>query len=218
MYKYLLIGFSVFLSFYSFGQNEPKIKNDSTKVRNGIWFVPSLTKQINGIAIGPIGSDNICNLDGFQVSNGLNLQIIGSGLFLPLNTKRLGFRSYYQNNKNNDSLKQVIDIHLISAQKYKVKHNGLVISTFGTITTHVNGISISALASTHSKMNGISFNPAWNLITILNGIAIGTFNSSLKVNGLQVGLFNNTVYLKGFQIGFWNKNKQRSLPLINWGF
>jgi len=67
-------------------------------------------------------------------------------------------------------------------------------------------------------VNGISINLLWNLYYKINGLSIGVFNSSLDVKGVQIGIINKTVKLKGIQLGLWNKNKDRSLPLINWNF
>ncbi|MDZ7740688.1 MAG: hypothetical protein U5Q03_02790 [Bacteroidota bacterium] len=182
--------------------------NPQYKNRYAIWFIPSTANNIYGLAIGPVGSEAICNRPYIKSSHGINIQVIGQGIF----------QMFYISNLNETDLLSIDS----SVKKDQVGilavHNGLLLSAFGTFTSRINGLSISPWMSMGDQVNGISLNLLWNLYREVNGISMGLFNDTGKTRGVQIGLFNKTNRLRGIQIGLWNKNEKRSLPLINWNF
>ncbi len=166
-------------------------------------FIPSLACNIYGIALGPVGSEAICNLQRTRKSHGINLQIPGQGIFQTFHIR--GFRlENLQKETGSDSIPE------------RVQHNGLLISLTGTFSERINGISLSGWMSRGNIVNGVSINPLWNLYRTINGISIGVVNHSLRVRGVQIGIYNKTTRLQGIQTGLWNVNDKRALPLINW--
>lgn len=198
-----------FLCIFSIGFSQED--SISTIKRNAfpIWFLPTQRDNVGIIAIGLIGSEAICDNDVHRSSHGLNLQIIGQGFFIPFNFKATGYKVLFH-----DSTEHYLD----EEWKELIKHNGIVVSTFGTMTHITNGLSISAWFSSGKKMNGIALNLLANKYAIVNGLCIAVSNESYKTNGIQIGLINRTRKLKGFQFGLWNVNQKRKLPLINWCF
>lgn len=171
-----------------------------------LHFIPSVKDNIYGIAIGPIGSETICNVTNTRKSYGLNLQLIGQGIFIPMNRDVFRFEQLLKN-----PMPELVD--QIAA---RASHSGLLISTFGTYTDISNGIVLSAGCSYGRKLNGLAFNLFCNKYYVANGIELGIQNQAHKINGLQIGLFNRCVELNGLQIGLWNVNEKRKLPLMNW--
>lgn len=207
--KKLLIIISLILQITSFSQefetNEVRLKQ-----RYGIGFLPSTAENIYGLAIGIIGSEAICNKYYTKKSHGLNIQILGQGIVSPF---------YVFNDKLNfiyadfDSI-----IYGDSTAIKRVKHNGLILATFGTFSEEINGISISPWMSINNKVNGVSINALANNIHTINGLALAFYNIAYRTEGLQIGLLNRTKYLNGFQFGLWNVNNKRRLPILNWSF
>jgi len=172
-------------------------------------LLPSSKKNSYGLSIGLIGSEVICNVKGVKNSNGLNFQLIGQGLFIPLN-----FSVYkYENSFFSDSSWMVSNFDV---KNYKARHNGLLLSLFGTMTDEINGVSISCLSSMGQRINGVSINFFMNLYTIQNGVSVSFYNASNTLNGLQIGIINKTTKIKGLQIGIWNVNEKRKFPIFNW--
>ena len=198
-------------STYSFSQSDSLKFDKKAKNRYVIWLIPSASKNIYGIAIGPVGSEVICNRPYTKSSYGLNLQIIGQGFFQTFYINKVKFKDFHTN-ENIDSL------GLQDTLLKRAIHNGLIISPLGTFTDQVNGISFSLWMSMGKKINGLSFNLLWNLYQQINGVSIGLVNHTAITKGIQIGLVNKTKKLRGFQFGFWNKNEKRSLPIINWNF
>jgi hypothetical protein len=171
------------------------------KDRYGIWLIPSWSKNIYGIAIGPVGNEAACGVDYTKRTHGLNIQVPGQGFFQV---------AYFNIGLPNATEVDVKNMHKITI------HNGLMVSVLGTFTDQINGISISGFMSMGKLVNGISINPFWNKYLKVNGITIGLINTTVETNGIQVGLINITQKMKGLQIGLWNVNDKRSLPFINW--
>lgn len=171
-------------------------------------IIPSIKSNIYGIALGIVGSETVCNNGQSSSSHGLNIQIIGQGLFLPFNNTVFSYDSIF----NSDTTIPKDSLSL------KAIHNGLLLSSFGTFTSKVNGLSISALSSYNLIFNGISINLLQTKSYFMNGLSFGIFNQSHLTRGLQLGIINKSKKLKGFQVGIWNVNGKRSLPLINWSF
>lgn len=180
------------------------------KTRYGVWFLPSYAKKIHGIAIGPAGSEILCDKPHSQVSNGLNIQFLGQGIFQLLFSKQNNFVESVMTERDSLAIKDTA--------KPSVLHNGIILSTLGTFTPQVNGIAISPFMSMSKKVNGLSLNAIWNLVFELNGLSIGCLNHVNQMNGLQLGLINKATRLSGIQVGLWNVNDKRRLPLLNWNF
>jgi hypothetical protein len=195
-------------TIFVFTQNDSTLSSQKLKNRYGLWFIPSAATNIYGIAIGPLGSEVICNQPYTKYSHGINLQVPGQGFIQTFNIGRIKFNKI-------DSLENGSSVDTIPK---RVIHNGLLISLFGTFSDQVNGISISSWMSLGKKMNGLSINLLCNLYQELNGVVIGAVNHVITTNGVQIGLVNKTRFLRGIQIGLWNVNQRRSLPIINWSF
>jgi hypothetical protein len=198
-------------SIFSFSQSDSLEFDKKAKNRYVIWLIPSAARNIYGIAIGPVGSEAVCNRPYTKYSHGLNLQIPGQGFIQAFYMNNVHFQDFYK--IKNDSSKINYDTIPL-----RTVHNGIIISPLGTFTPKVNGISLSSFMSMGEKINGISFNLFWNLYNNINGASVGFVNTNGYVRGIQVGLVNKTANLRGFQIGLWNKNERRSLPIINWNF
>lgn len=171
------------------------------KDRYGIWLIPSWSKNIYGIAIGPLGNESACGVDYTKYTHGLNIQVPGQGFFQV---------AYFKYGLPNTADVEIKELHNAAV------HNGLIVSLLGTFTDQVNGVSISGFMSMGKRINGISINPFWNRYIQVNGVTIGLLNTTVETNGIQVGLINITQKIKGLQIGLWNVNDKRSLPIINW--
>jgi hypothetical protein len=211
MKRILIIFLILISSTLSFSQSDSLEFDKKSNDRFGIWLIPSASKNIYGIAIGPVGSEAICNRPYTKYSHGLNLQIPGQGFFQTFYINKLKFRDFHVD-ENPDSLR------LQDTLPLRAIHNGLMISPLGTFTNQVNGISFSLWMSMGQKINGLSINLLWNLYEQINGITVGFVNQTSVTNGVQIGLINKTKNLRGFQFGFWNKHEKRSLPIINWNF
>lgn len=200
-----------FFATFLFSQSDSLEFDKKAKDRYVAWLIPSVSRNIYGIAIGLVDSEAICNRPYTKFSHGLNVQVPGQGFFQTFYINKMSIKNFY-GNKNSDSL------NLQDVFPKKAIHNGLIISPLGTFTDQVNGISFSLWMSMGKKINGLSFNLLWNLYEQINGITIGFVNHTALTKGLQIGLVNKTIKLKGFQFGLWNKNEKRSLPFINWNF
>jgi len=198
-------------AIFSFSQSDTlKIGKKKTN-RFVIWVIPSVATNIYGIAIGPVGSEAICNLPYTKFSHGINFQLIGQGFFQTFYIRKMKFKDI-KLSENGDT-----GIFNDTLPKRAI-HNGILISLFGTFTDQVNGISFSLWMSMGKKINGLSFNLLWNRYEQINGISIGLVNHTAITKGIQIGIVNKTKKLKGYQFGLWNKNEKRSLPIINWSF
>jgi hypothetical protein len=207
----LFAGWILLVSFPLFSQNETVATDQKAKDRYVIWLIPSAASNIYGIAIGPVGSEAICNRPYTKYSHGLNLQIPGQGIFQTFYIHK-GMKNLLIDSKDSTSF------FAHDTLPKRAQHNGILISPLGTFTPQVNGISLSCWMSLGNCINGLSINLLWNLYNRINGVSIGFVNHSVGVRGLQIGLFNKTRELKGFQLGLWNMNKKRSLPILNWNF
>jgi hypothetical protein len=192
-----------------FAQQDSLVVDKKSKNRYVIWLTPSASANIYGIAIGPIGSEAICNRPYTKYSHGLNVQILGQGILQTFNIWKFNFKDLHVSESSgflNDSIYK------------RAVHNGLLVSPFGTFTDQVNGISISLWMSMGKRVNGLSFNLLWSLYEQTRGISVALVNHSAETKGVQIGIVNKTKKLRGFQFGLWNKNEKRSLPFINWNF
>ncbi len=165
--------------------------------------IPCARDNIYGFAIGPIGSESVCSPANMKRSHGINLQIIGNGIFQPFKIGR------------NEPAVASADTAGVTGGS---QHNGLLLSTFGTRTTVVNGISISGWMSALERVNGISLDLIWTRTLELNGAAIAMVNEAEMMRGVQIGLINRSRRGNGVQIGLWNRNERGAMPLLNWKF
>lgn len=211
MKKKLLIILLLFFTTVSFAQNDTTWLAKISRNRYAFALVPSAARNIYGIAIGPVGSEAICNLTYTRYSHGLNLQIPGQGFLQVFYINKTGIGETEQTPEN-DSLAAYDTLPV------RAVHNGLMFSPFGTFTPKVNGISLSLFMSLGQTVNGVSINTFWNLYNKIYGVAIGAVNTVGTVKGVQIGIVNETAKLHGLQFGLWNKNQKRSLPFINWNF
>jgi hypothetical protein len=211
MNRLILCGLLLLLNNFCFSQATTTEQPIKKKNRYVLWMVPTLSNNIYGIAIGLIGSEAICGQPYTRFSHGLNVQIIGEGLFQTFQVKKGSFAQLELIDRN-DTLSSK-DIPPIRAL-----HNGLLVSPFGTFTEQINGTSISLWMSTGIKVNGLAFNLLWSRYEEINGVEIGFMNHAASTKGMQIGVINKTKKLKGLQIGIWNKNEKRSLPILNWNF
>lgn len=209
MKRITIILLILFSATYTFSQNDTIINDEKAKDRFVIGLLPSAATDIYGIAIGPVGSEAICNRPYTKYSHGLNLQILGQGFFQIRYVDKVSY-SYAKND--------TVTVNSRDTTPKRAIHNGLLISPLGTFTDQVNGISFSLWMSMGEKINGLSCNLLWNYYEQINGITIGFVNHVAKTKGIQIGLVNKTKDLKGFQFGLWNKNLERSLPIVNWNF
>lgn len=211
MFRTLIILLLLFFNSVSFSQSDLSEFDKKEKDRYGIWLIPSASRNIYGIATGFVGSESICNRPYTKHSHGINLQLIGQGIFQVFLINKAKFNDPQANSDSTNLFTQdTIPLRAI--------HNGLIVSPFGTFTDQVNGLSFSLWMSMGKKINGVSINLLWNFYEKMNGISIGLVNQTAETNGLQIGLVNKSLKLKGIQLGFWNKNEKRSLPIINWNF
>jgi hypothetical protein len=172
----------------------------------GVRLQPSIVPQFYGLALGLVGSDAICNLPYTKTTNGINVQLFGTGFTALLNPTEFSYEAMF--NEENGWMQNRNTIP-------KAVHNGLLISLFGTLTPVSNGIMLGGFSSAGNLMNGLSINGLQNKYTTANGICIALINQCYELNGIQIGLINRSTKLKGLQIGLWNINGQRKLPLIN---
>lgn len=191
-------------------------RQDTSVQRNGngyvLWLLPSRKDNIYGVALGIFGSEVICDMPiNIKRTHGVNIQIIGQGLFIPLNTKTFGYKSLFASDT-------AWMVRFRDSKNYRAINNGILLSGFGTMTDVSNGIVVSGWFSLGKQANGLILNALANKYTIMNGIAISVSNESYEANGIQIGLVNRTRKLCGFQFGLWNVNGKRKLPLINWCF
>lgn len=222
----LMVAISLLVS-KTVAQNQIK-----TKVFSIFAFKQKVHKT-NGVKIG------IASIDTNAISsvtNGLNLELIGVGLLIPLiprspiaenDSEYVEAKKYYSGAKING-----LNISA-SGNALNAKINGISIGYVGQIQYSVNGFSATSFTNLVQEHNGIMcaifINDAYAMnglqIGILNGVKNGNgiqiggrINVARNFNGLQIALHNVAKNLKGIQIGLWNVNQKRKLPLFNWNF
>jgi len=192
--------------------HDPTLTTISGPKRYLIAYQPGKAQTVNGLAIGVIGHDVICNAPYNQTTNGVNLQI-GGGLFhwykVPL--------GYLPHPSLNIGPKSIT--------------NGLQCSLFGTQTDIVNGLAVSGFVSVGERLNGIALNLGSSHYQKVNGLSISFRNSAAKTKGVQLGIINGSLQMKGvqvglrnnvqatdqsvLQIGLWNTINGKSFPFFN---
>lgn len=206
----IIILTNLLVAFQGFTQVVDTIQREEERAY-GIRILPSFKDHFYGLGIGLVGSESVCKPNNTKHSHGVNLQIFGQGFFVPFNHSVFGYKHALRSDtcwmiKIKDSI------------SYKAVHNGLLISTFGTMTDVSNGLVIGGICSLGYKLNGIAINVLASKYIEAHGITISCNNQSYSTKGIQIGLLNRTNKLKGFQFGLWNVNSKRKLPLINWCF
>lgn len=183
-----------------------------------IWYIPSSNTKIEGIA-GGLAINRLINssLVSKTIVNGISIEFIGLGIFMPLSPNHPLYKndeSFYQNSKNIDSL-----VNSYGLANYSI--NGISLSTVGLAgqDVKINGVNLSGLNTLTGKINGLSASILININGVVNGVSIGgLINNTIQTKGLQIGILNKTKRLRGIQIGLWNVNGKRKLPIINWDF
>jgi hypothetical protein len=176
-------------------------------------YQPGKAQTVNGLAIGVIGHDVICNAPYNQTTNGVNLQI-GGGLFHWYNVP-FGYLPHPLLNIGPKSIT-----------------NGLQCSLFGTQTDVVNGIAVSGFVSVGERLNGIALNVGSSHYYEVNGLSISFRNSTAQTNGVQLGIINGSLQMRGvqvglrnnvqatdqsvLQVGLWNTINGKSFPILNY--
>ncbi len=208
-FKLYLITIFLIYNYQSFAQ--------LTKVRNGISYIPQVETKINGIATGIFINSMKHSGDSLTTQiNGISIELVGIGFFLPLAPTDVLYDLKEEDYKKQNKLDSVLK----TFHKINYKINGLSLSG-GGLGGHeilINGVSLSAINNLNGRLNGVSICPLFNAIGRSKGLSIGLFNWSIETIGLQIGGLNSTKKLKGIQIGIWNTNQKRALPFINWSF
>lgn len=207
--KYLLILIlQVNMSFVAFGQKltKPKV----------LAITPELNTTVNGIGFGlMVNSLHLKEDSTTSIINGLNVEIVGVGFFLPLAPSNV----LIPYDSSIDQIAPVLDSLINEAKDptpYKI--NGLNISLGGLAGHEVqlNGINLSGICTFTAQTKGVSIAYLFNLNKVMHGVSVGIINQTLEHKGVQIGVFNRSEKTKGIQIGLWNKNEKRSLPMFNW--
>jgi hypothetical protein len=189
--------------------------------------------KINGVSIGLITGLNERQVN--VTTNGLRLELVGLGIFLPLISKspisegdRLIRSSEirFTEKINGISISAtgmayadclVNGIAIGGLGQYSYANNGIITSLVMTVVKRQNGLQLS-LFNEGNVMNGIQIGLS-NSLVYSNGIQMGVLNNSFRrTRGIQIGIFNNSKDLNGLQIGVWNVNNKRKMPFINWNF
>ena len=196
------------------------------KNRFPVWTYHENDVNIHGISVGLLPFEGFFN-EGRRYSNtnGIRLELIGLGFFVPLIPEMPNFEKGYEERINGLSLSA-------SGAVCDCLINGLGVGGIGHIYKQVNGISATmfnvigkqngimvAVINMSDIMNGLQLGVANGNESEANGVQIGIIGNETEVmKGLQVGLINKSKNLRGIQIGLWNVNQKRKLPLINWNF
>jgi hypothetical protein len=201
-----------------------------SKTRLPLWTFNTKNTNVYGLAIGYTTTERIENVK----TNGLRLELLGLGMFLPLipgapiaendSLHNLNLKGPYTETINGINLSPI-------GTGCDCKINGLNLYGVGSITGEVNGISTGFFINITERQNGIQGSVFFNIAYELNGIQaaffgnrnsgvvkgvqIGAQNETRELKGLQIGLFNKTTKIKGIQLGLWNVNEKRKRPIIN---
>jgi hypothetical protein len=175
-------------------------------------YQPGKAQTVNGLAIGVIGHDVICNAPYNQTTNGVNLQI-GGGLFHWYKVP-LGYLPHPLLNIGPKSITNGLQCSLFGTQTDVV--NGIAVSGFVSVGEQLNGIALNLGSSHYQKVNGLSISFR-NSAAQTKGVQLGIINGSLQMKGVQVGLRNNVQATDQsvLQIGLWNTINGKSFPFFN---
>lgn len=199
----------------------------------GAWFFRQGCSKttVNGLGLA-IFSGGYCELGNRQVTNGIQIDLVGRGIIPPII-----YTAIEELEVHRDTLLVLQKINGIAISPGGIGFLGAVINgvnLFGisTMTGKINGISIGGLLNYNLRHNGLAISLINGVDLKMNGLQIGGFNSAQtlhgvqigcvnftkKQRGLQIGLFNRSRKLKGIQLGLWNISDKRSLPFLNFQF
>ncbi len=200
------------------------------KVKNGIWFHPNNVSKINGLAIGPFNSQRWSQYESLVV-NGLNLELIGNGLWVYLVPwPKYPERTYMKVNGLSLSptfLGGTNNGLTISAITAMSNMTGVSLGLLSGIDKNSTGFNFGFMMAGSDKMKGVQigcFNGTTNgkglliggfdcLADSMQGVSISAVNYSKSLHkGVQIGLFNYTKELNGVQIGLFNYSKTSRIP------
>jgi hypothetical protein len=192
--------------------HDPTVITINGPKRYLLAYQPGKAQTINGMAIGVVGHDVICNAPYNQTTNGINLQI-GAGLF---HWYAVPFRYLPQTlmNMGPKSITNGLQCSLFGTQTDVV--NGVAVSGFVSVGERLNGIALNLGSSHYQKVNGLSISFRNNAAQT-KGVQLGIINSSIQMRGVQVGLRNNvhTTDQSVLQIGLYNTINGKSFPILN---
>ena len=210
------LGFSATRAYSQCGStyltHDPTVTTISGPKRYLLAYQPGKAQTVNGLAIGVIGHDVICNAPYNQTTNGVNLQI-GGGLFHWYNVP-FGYLPHPLLNIGPKSITNGLQCSLFGTQTDIV--NGLAVSGFVSVGEQLNGIALNLGSSHYQKVNGLSISFR-NSTAQTNGVQLGIINGSLQMRGVQVGLRNNVQATDQsvLQLGLWNTINGKSFPILN---
>jgi len=187
-----------------------------------IWTYHEKNVNIHGISVGLFST---LMTERNTNTNGIKLELIGLGAFVPMIPSEPEFgnqRSEKINGMTLSTLGVFCDCltNGLSAGFGQLTYqvNGVSFAMFLNWTHIQNGIMLSSGNYSHT-MNGLQLGLLTNDSSETNGVQIAfLINASEKMRGLQIGISNKSGDLRGIQIGIWNVNQRRKLPLINWNF
>ncbi len=230
------------ITFGCFAQGSLKRIETKDITAFSLWAFKQEKLQVNGLSLGVASFlDNEIPSN----TNGLKIELIGKGLFVPLIPKSpiLEDQSLVLDYKRTYGVEKVNGMSLSgSGSACDCLINGISTGLIGQINYEVNGFSASLLMNFAQIHNGIQV-AMFNETHYTRGLQTGLFNSNYKMNGVQIGLVNFSDELKGFQfgllntsknikglqfglfntnknrrglqLGFWNTNSKRSFPFLN---
>ena len=193
--------------------HDPTVTTISGPKRYLLAYQPGKAQTVNGLAIGVIGHDVICNAPYNQTTNGVNLQI-GGGLLHWYNVP-FGYLPHPLLNIGPKSITNGLQCSLFGTQTDVV--NGIAVSGFVSVGERLNGIALNVGSSHYYEVNGLSISFR-NSTAQTNGVQLGIINSSLQMRGVQVGLRNNVQATDQsvLQVGLWNTINGKSFPILNY--
>lgn len=205
---------AILLLYYITGYGQQSRHQHDKPVRNIIWFTPSRTRTINGLALGFTAQPK----GGSQTINGANVEatILAPLLVVPafIITVALPVHTHYHAKDepdftrnfftNNDTVTETI--------------NGLNLSIGSCYrAARVNGVSISAIMHGHQELQGLAISGFANWVGTYRGVMIATCGNVAKTGcGVQIGLVNSCINCSGLQIGLLNQNGRRITPFIEY--
>jgi hypothetical protein len=216
-------------SLYSQNSTDSIIWKDN----NWIALFPGNYSNNNGLTI----TDQI---NRFQNSNGLHIEIIGRG-FSTITTPRSTFiipdtldLNYLNDTLDSLTTSQINGVSLsLLGLLSNSNLNGLTINGFGFYIPRLKGVGISLFEAQSLKAEGLVVSAGWTRVGLMKGVEIGGFNGCWILNGFQVGatnycnkgkgvqlgLYNSAEDgFKGIQIGLLNRVGKLYLPILNMNF
>lgn len=166
------------------------------KTKFPIWTFHQNNITVNGMSLG------LASWEGDKPrkanTNGIKIEIIGLGLFVPLMPK-------------SPIAENEVDYNKLKMEPVSEKINGVALSASGTVCNCLtNGISAGLISQINTYVNGVSATVEFNFSQKNNGLMLAAFNDAYIMNGMQLGLFNNGFISKGLQVSILS-NSNRSI-------